>query len=251
MGKKTEAESRGSQLVRFLELIKEFFCKASAEEGELVDSYQINQLINELNRAEDGEKLTVNCENISFKVRASNMDPSPKLKGKTIEVTLSLKYDWMKNGSVREVKSAEEKKDDNISIYDCNIQIKGYEEVKNVRRKFAWHLDCEENTQGKYIHPHFHFHAGGKKLSGLNTGELLLISSPRIAYPPMDLPLAINFIIHNFVHQEDMGAQYDILNQKYYKWMLGQSVKNVLRPYFNDLSDNLETTQNHYFPVML
>ena len=62
MGKKTEAESRGSQLVRFLELIKEFFCKASAEEGELVDSYQINQLINELNRTEDGEKLTVNCE---------------------------------------------------------------------------------------------------------------------------------------------------------------------------------------------
>lgn len=251
MDKVLEATSRNGQLVRFLEVIKEYFCKSNAEDGELIDSYQINQLINDLNNAEYGEILTVNCDSITFKVRASNMDPVPRLKGKTIDVILSMKYDWLTNGSIRETKNEEEKDNDLLSVYDCNIQIKGYDYEKGVRRKFAWHLDCEENIQGKFIHPHFHFHAGGKKLSGLGTGELLLISSPRIAYPPMDLPLAINFIIQNFIHQKEMSSQYRVLNDKYYKWILGQSINNILRPYFNDVVEKLDSNRCRYFPVML
>ena len=179
------------------------------------------------------------------------MDPQPRLKGKKLEIILSLKYDWKKDGSIRENKTDAEKKDSNSSIYDCNIQIKGYEEEKGIRRIFAWHLDCEEETCGKYIHPHFHFHAGGKKIGGLKTGDLLMISSPRIAYPPMDLPLAISFIIHNFVHREDMAKQYEILNDKYYKWIVNESVKKVLKPYFKAVYENLGSSNHHYFPLSL
>ena len=245
---KDSISSRGAQLVRFLQTVMHYFDDDGNGESSCIDLYEFNQLMNILNRLDENDTLTVDCSSLTFKVCLSNMDPSPKLKGKYLFVILSLKYDWQKGGDIRETKTEEEKKDTNMSIYDCNIQVKGYEEEKGIRRLFAWHLDCEETTVGKFIHPHFHFHAGGKKLSGLDTGSLLMISSPRIAYPPMDLPLAVHFIIRNFVHRDDMAHQYKILEDKSYKWIVNQSVKYILKPYFKKVYENVDSPFFHYFP---
>lgn len=239
--------SRASQLASFLELIKEYYCKEDERHEAVVKKYEIDELINYLNRADDNGRLPVKCDGITFTVRCSNMDPRPRLKGKTIDVILTLKYELTEDNRIRETKTKEEK-DGNIDIYECNIQIKGKSEL-DTGRKFAWHLDCEENTDGKFVHPRFHFHAGGKKISGIETGGLLMISSPRIAYPPMDLPLAINFVIRNFVHRDEMSGHYAILKKKPYKEVVVKSELAIMKPYFCDVIEKLGTNQNHYFPV--
>lgn len=248
MGKRIA--SRCGQLVQFLELIKRFFCEAKEDSPAIVQKYEIDQLINYLNKVDDDGLVNIKCEGITFRVRTSNMSPKPKIKGNRADVYLSMQYDWQSNSSIRERLTEEEKKESNVEIYDCNIRIKAIED-DNVSRFFSWHLDCEENINGKFVHPHFHFHAGGRKISGLNTGRLLMLSSPRIAYPPMDLPLAINFVIRNFVHRDDMSDQYAILNNKEYKDTVKQSETIILKPYFKEIYEKIGSNENRYFPVTL
>lgn len=249
MGKKQAATSRCGLLIQFLELIKDFFCKAKQDAPAVVEAYEIDQLIHYLNNVEDTGLVNICFERISFRISTSSMNPIPKVKGNKANVCLSMKYDWNKNGSIREYPTDEERKR-GCEIYDCNIEIKAIEE-KGEYRKFSWHLDCEESTNGKFVHPHFHFHAGGKKISDLNTGQLLMLASPRIAYPPMDLPLAINFVIRNFVHRDEMSDQYAILHKDAYKTIVRQSELNILKPYFEEVCKKVGTEENRYFPVML
>ena len=244
------ATSRCGQLVQFLELIKKFFCEAKEDLPVVVQPYEINQLINSLNNIVDSGQVTIKFDSITFRISTSSMGPKPKIKSKKADVILSMKYDWQSDFRIRERLTEEEKQKSVQDIYECNIRIKAIEE-DGISRFFSWHLDCEDNTNGKFVHPHFHFHAGGKKISGLNTGRLLMLSSPRIAYPPMDLPLAINFVIRNFVHRNDMSEQYAILANKEYKRVVTQSEKSILGPYFKEICENLATSENHYFPVTI
>ncbi len=247
MGKRVA--SRCGQLVQFLELIKRFFCEAKEDSPAVVQKYEIDQLINYLNNVNDDGQVLIKCDRISFRVSASNMDAIPKIKGNKADVYLSMRYDWKNDYRIRERLTDEEKRK-GTEIYDCNIEIKAVEE-EGGHRKFSWHLDCEENTNGKFVHPHFHFHAGGRKISGLNTGRLLMLSSPRIAYPPMDLPLAINFVIRNFVHRDNMSEQYAILDNKEYKNAVKLSETNILKPYFKEVYEKIGSNENHYFPILL
>ena len=251
MEKKTAATSRCGQLVNFLVYIRDFFGKEENEECPVIQKYEINNLINYLNNVEERGVVPIECEGISFKVRASNMNPEPKLKYKTFDVILSMKYDWLEDGKIRERKTDEEKKNGRVEIYNCNIEIKCVDEVEGRHKKFSWHLDCEEETNGKYVHPHFHFHAGGRKISGLATGQLLMISSPRIAYPPMDLPLAINFVIRNFFHSKEMIEQHAILSRGQYKSCIENSIDSILTPYFKEVHETIKTNDSHYFPILL
>lgn len=64
----------------------------------------------------------------------------------------------------------------------------------------SWHLDKhipgEENPQ--YAHPEFHFQHGGNLMRG-DYGSAIIFESPRIAHPPMDGILAVDFVISNFL----------------------------------------------------
>lgn len=251
MDKKAAATSRCGQLVNFLVYIRDFFSKDVDEECPIIQKYEIDNLINYLSNVEDRGVVPIDCEGISFKVRASNMNPEPKLKYKTFDVILSMKYDWLEDGKIREKKTDDEKKNGVSEIYNCQIEIKAIDEDEGKHKKFSWHLDCEEEINGKYVHPHFHFHAGGRRISGLDPGRLLMISSPRIAYPPMDLPLAINFVIRNFIHSKEMAVQHAILTRDQYKSYIEKSVDNILKPYFKEVHDTIKSSDSHYFPILL
>ena len=250
MGNKLAATSRCGHLVNFLIFVRDFLDKERNEEPPIIQKYEINKLINDLSNTDDRDSVHIEFEGITFKVRASNMNPKPHLINKTMDVILSMKYDWLKDGRIREEKTEEERKKDSVEIYDCNIEIRATDD-NGQRVSFSWHLDCEEVINGKFVHPRFHFHAGGRKISGLDTGQLLMISSPRIAYPPMDLPLAINFIIRNFIHKNDMEDQYNILTHKQYTIPVKNSIVEILKPYFNEVHAKVDTNQSYYFPILL
>lgn len=64
----------------------------------------------------------------------------------------------------------------------------------------CWHLDKGEAAGALYSHPIYHMNFGGNHMvkQGDVFGKLLLLPSPRIIHPPMDIVLACDFIIRNF-----------------------------------------------------
>jgi hypothetical protein len=69
--------------------------------------------------------------------------------------------------------------------------------------KCAWHFDkhIQEKGDGKplFAHPIYHFQHGGNNVSQLNNyGEHLILEPPRIAHPPLDAILAVDFVLSNY-----------------------------------------------------
>lgn len=77
----------------------------------------------------------------------------------------------------------------------------------------AWHLDKEGSTsadesdedhpsgESHFVHPDYHFQYGGRKVWHKEDGEFgthLLLESPRLAHPPMDAILAVDFVLANY-----------------------------------------------------
>jgi hypothetical protein len=74
-----------------------------------------------------------------------------------------------------------------------------------------WYLDRfePENTgtndsglEGDFVHPRYHFQFGGNEMKGRDCGDLILLKSPRLAHPPMDGVLAVDFVLSNFFPSE-------------------------------------------------
>ncbi len=80
----------------------------------------------------------------------------------------------------------------------------GVEDVELKTSHSAWHFDYHVPKTGdgvnSFAHPQFHLQNGGNKLTdNLNDyGELMILDAPRLPLPPMDVILAIDFIISNF-----------------------------------------------------
>ncbi|TAG41493.1 MAG: hypothetical protein EAZ31_07525 [Cytophagia bacterium] len=103
----------------------------------------------------------------------------------------------------------------NIQIILCGYTIDG-NDVKS-----AWHMDMDTSPQNNYIHPLFHINFGGRELEMLqDTGEILLLRSPRLMHPPMDIFLAIDFVVQNFYGRDESifkDEEYQGIIQKYRK----------------------------------
>ncbi len=67
------------------------------------------------------------------------------------------------------------------------------------------HIQGKEDGDAEYPHPLYHFQFGGRKLKenndSLETGNLLIFDSPRIAHYPMEAILGIDFTLSNFFPQ--------------------------------------------------
>jgi hypothetical protein len=100
---------------------------------------------------------------------------------------------------------------DPLKWLEFNIVIEGtkFTKEENIPMITSYHLD--RHLQGKedgdigYPHPLYHFQFGGRKLKEYNgsieTGNLLVFDSPRIAHYPMEAILGIDFTLSNFFPQ--------------------------------------------------
>lgn len=89
----------------------------------------------------------------------------------------------------------------------------------------SWHLDRHVPTstenEPRFLHPHYHLQFGGHVLKEtVNedvqfSGQVLLIDSPRIPFPPLDALLGIDFVLTNFINSGDIRfrEQGDYANQ--------------------------------------
>lgn len=101
----------------------------------------------------------------------------------------------------------------------------------------SWHLDRhiedEDDGEGKYVHPIYHFTFGGHKMEekyeedDSHFENLLLIRSPRIMHPPLDAILGLDFIFKNFIRKDCIS----ILDDKTYIDLIAKLKSCLWRPY--------------------
>lgn len=101
----------------------------------------------------------------------------------------------------------------------------------------AWHFDAQGNRGASHcIHPRYHLTFGGRQLNpqlATDNGKhqisnLMLLDSPRLAHPPMDLLLAVDFVLSHFAGPKWASARQDAE----YKRLLRVSQRRLWNPYF-------------------
>jgi len=102
----------------------------------------------------------------------------------------------------------------------------------------SWHLDRhiqEDNEDSYFIHPLYHFQYGGKTLTEneeYEYGNILLLDTPRIAVPPMDGMIAIDYILGNYY-----GEYWrKIREENRYLEALNNSTSIFWKPYYNTIN---------------
>lgn len=99
------------------------------------------------------------------------------------------------------------KLNDPLKWLEFNIVIEAtkFSADKNKQVKISYHLDRHiiggEGNDSEFPHPIYHFQFGGRKLTEekeIDTGDLLVLDSPRIGHYPMEAILGIDFILSNF-----------------------------------------------------
>jgi len=100
----------------------------------------------------------------------------------------------------------------------------------------CWHLDKGNIDESLYNHPIYHMNFGGDLMSDKLTeeknpkyfGGLLLLPSPRVMHPPMDIILACDFIIKNFYEK---SKHIEMTTLPGYVDLINKSKNRYVKPY--------------------
>lgn len=151
---------------------------------------------------------------------------------------------------------------DPLEKLEFNIELLGYmlneEFPDGTDLHSSWHLDRhifdDPEEENKYSHPHYHFTFGGNKMKDLvgtyNYGQSLILPTPRIAYPPMDVILGIDFIIQNYYNKNKV--RHIISDSKYIE-IVTKAQERLWKPYYMSIfskwncavSPNIESEFNY------
>lgn len=185
-------------------------------------------------------------DGIVFHTSTTGMSPNPGIKQNKLDLFLTLRYEYHFNQTDIEK---------TIKEYDLDLQIKGVQKNATSQHFFEWHQDIQPKKQNgskkyQFIHPFYHFHAGGSFLKQKGPGSLLQLSSPRIPHPPMDIVLAVNFILCNFysTHETGLQKQMKILDDPSYQELVERAARRVYKPYYDEVSNDV--TKSKFVPLI-
>lgn len=94
----------------------------------------------------------------------------------------------------------------------------------------SWHFDksIKSPNGNKFIHPEFHWTFGGRGMEGTDIGQSFILPAPRIAHPPFDAILAIDYIIRHYMRKEDHEA---LTEESEYIEIVRRSQTRLWKPY--------------------
>ncbi len=179
------------------------------------------------------EKGSYCIDKFEIMVNETPNETRPSVSPLTINFTIHFQYDTKKKF---------------LDVQDFNFEIVGYSKNESNVFKSSWHFDYEPKGQKlKYIHPVYHLTYGGKLMDGVDIGNVLLLPTPRISYPPMDFVLGIDFILSNFIQKD----QYiDLLSEPEYSAAVKNSQMRLWQPYITTLANHWDksiTIQSNCF----
>jgi len=111
----------------------------------------------------------------------------------------------------------------------------------NIVAKCSWHFDRhQEGNLPEFHHPLYHTHFGGKEINKgqLNYGNVLILESPRLLHPPMDIILAVDFVMGNYYSRHNCEPYKALLDEPLYHKLVENSRKRFWQPFFLALASN-------------
>jgi hypothetical protein len=147
------------------------------------DTAPIQSAISELKKKKSGYSL----QKLKLKIDSAPNNTRPNIT--SLEILL--------NVQITESTLNENEIDNPIIAYNFSIEIMGKNDGQTIHS--SWHLDFDNTLDNEYIHPSFHLTYGGKTMKSTELGNVLLLPTPRISYPPMDAVLGVDFVLSNFV----------------------------------------------------
>lgn len=126
----------------------------------------------------------------------------------------------------------------------------------------SWHLDFDNSGSACMVHPYYHLTYGGQSMDNIDLGETALFPVPRIAYPPMDIFIGIDFILQNFLPKnqynkirEDTNYQCGLQKAQQWLWKpyLSSILSNILNKDFGvdqNESDKLKALSTAFCPSL-
>lgn len=163
---------------------------------------------------------------------------------------LKLRFSMSIKSNISEVESIKDPLDSlnfDIEIFGAYIN---NQSTDIVNLYCSWHLDRHISKAGdgqnKYSHPLYHFTFGGNKMEEqkLDYGSALIIPSPRIAYPPMDAVLGVDFILQNYFSKNKIKT---LLQKPEYIEIIKKSQERLWQPYFTSISSKWGAVSGNSF----
>ncbi|WP_134706018.1 hypothetical protein [Rahnella sp. CJA17(1/100)] len=202
------------------------------------DTGPINRLIVKLNankQGEHAEAFEYSLDDLVFHIEEKNgtiCPPQITPKSSPIEIHLEL---ILKSNGVYNFINIKEMSGQLRLVAEWLNDASDDGEIKTSHT--AWHFDFHvpESNDGTnlFCHPRFHIQNGGNRLTDSlqNYGDLMIMDAPRLPLPPMDVVLAIDFILSNFfgsVWQEALcDSEYrDVVSRAQERWW---------RPYYEGI----------------
>jgi hypothetical protein len=225
-----------NQLDSFIDLVEKYDVKfdASSLYGFKAANYNL-------------QNIKYHFEDLNFYIDSSISNSIPDFDFIEIKVTHGI-----------EISDAIDEAKDSIIDFLLNIDIDATHIESNNKYYSCWHLDKhiekEEDGEPKFTHPIYHFQFGGNYIEGKDTGQLCIISNPRLPHPPMDLFLTFNFILNNFYSKRDFNFVNELLEDEEYKNVIQISQERMWKDYFNAFTNNITNknyTLNRVFPMFI
>lgn len=121
--------------------------------------------------------------------------------------------------------------------------------------KSSWHLDQHFPSEtDKYTHPSYHFQFGGRKIKSTPTGELVILETPRIPHPPMDIFLGFHFVVANYFSNQDYEFVKLLAGDYDYQKIIKRAQERLWKPYFRAFEENnshQDFIMKNVFPLYL
>lgn len=189
------------------------------------------------------KSLTIHSDKISYSFSTINLViPSSYLPSHSIPKALD---------SIQLILSIKDeiiiKQKNDTKIEDPLVQLNKFNLIlycPNNHYTSSWHLDrhisSESDNTSKNIHPIYHLTFGGYHMENLQKddsdefGKSLILRTPRIMHPPMELLLGLDFIFNQFIPKKEL----DLLTDSRYLRLVNELKKQLWLPYSLALAKN-------------
>lgn len=177
-----------------------------------------------------------NYEISRFMFRNLNLDRKKPSEDAILEMTLTI------GGSCEEPNPIH----DLLHGFSLQFLLKGVDEEKSELKcafRFERHIYNDGDGTPEFWHPLYHFQYGSDELledEYFDPGHVLFIKAPRLMHPPMDIVLAIDFVLGNFYSKEKEEI-INLHNDTDYTDVVNRAKKRFWRPYYLGLSSNFTT----------
>lgn len=148
----------------------------------------------------------------------------------------------------------------NDPIQEYQIQlILTVRDLEKLLAKSAWHFEKHPDRKAdgtpenspEFHHPLYHLHFGGYEMTEdeeVEFGNILVLEAPRIMHPPMDIVLAVDFVLNNFYSCHACQPFINLLKDPEYFRIVEKARDRFLKPFALGLASNFAT--NHCFAAV-